>query len=412
MVMGDLINALQRIALYKSGQGSSLSTNDAALLNYLEVIYSIDTKSYVAGSLAPRDAAFQVSHDTIQKNIYDIEAIYRTLEQTSDADIYCKSRIDVAAKYNLSSIKCGLHSKMCYVGSLNYAESGRDFCVHTDNDLDYLPCMNTLGRCGKLTAVSVQASEENSFIPVTLTYSNPGTMTLSPSVKVELQRIDSSDVLASSLDELGSLKPNEEKTYAVYLNTSNVTAGKYVLWVTVISSRKEILQDFNYTVLARGEVARQGDLFINPINPSQDGKVEILGSYKNTKNLSYVAEVRIEVSPMEGNASTVVQEKGIYVKAGETKEFKFEYAGNAAGNYSVTSQVKGTGVIKNSSFMIAPKALVAEPNENYLTGKFMAVLPQIYEFAIIVVVILSVYIAIRWIGGRLAKRSGMNDELV
>lgn len=419
MSMGGLLNALQRIAEYKAGKTSSLSDMDTALMNYLEIIYSGDTQAYVQGSLAPRDSALNAYHDAIQKNMYDIEAIYRTLEQTDDADIYCKSRIEVAQKYNLSSVKCGLHSKMCYNGNLDTSEDGRDFCVHTDNDIDYIPCYNTFGRCGSIVNLSVQPSEEDSFIPVKLTYSNPGAMNLSPSIKIDLQKIDSSEVVATKTENLGSLLTSEQKSYETLLNTTGVIPGKYDLWVTVISGRKEILQEYNYTILPAGTIAKVGEFSINSADKSADGSVKVVGSYKNTKDLPYMVDINAEFYRKGENASVETQEKKIYVQPGETKDVNFDYNGNISGNYSIVETVKGTTMARSYSFAIEPKSpdvntTTTNPAGN-LVGNFMLYAPQIYTgaaIAAIAVAFVAMILVIRKAFSKSNDDSHIEGELV
>jgi len=408
--MDDLIRALQRIAQYKSGETSYLSDRDRAILYYLETIYSADTQKYVANSLEPRDAALTAYHEAIQKNIYEIEMLYTTLEKT-DPDVYCESRIEIARKYNLTNIKCGLHSKMCYNGNLNTIEDGRDFCVHTDNDIDYIPCINTFGRCGKVLSLSTQESEENSFIPVTLTYSNPGSMTISPSVRVELQKIDSNIVIASTEKQLGSLEQGQEKTLKVLLDTTNVTAGKYDLWVVVISGRKEILQRFDYTVLPEGSIERSGELHLDSIKPLETTGIEITGTYKNTQNQSYIADISADFYIGGKTESLESRENKVYVGPGETKEVRFTYSNNASGNYDVLVGVKGTGITKKSSFTIENMAEHSEASLNP-TGNFLLTAPQIYTALLVAAILLAAFIAIK-LAGRLYKgKSAMKKELV
>ncbi|MGC9310846.1 MAG: hypothetical protein ACP5E4_03955 [Candidatus Aenigmatarchaeota archaeon] len=360
--MGDVIGAFDKITRYKAGDDVHLSAAEQALMSYLDYLAYSAAKDYFDTNIGIRDEALDTYHETIQSNIYDIEAIYRTLEK-SDPDTYCKSRVEVAENYGLASVKCGLHSKICYNGDLNLQEGGRDFCVHTDNDKDYIPCYNMHGMCGSLVSVNIAKSEEESYIPIILTYSNPGYTDLEPGVKIDLQVIDTNVALKTFEEDLGILEAGQERTYVIYLNNSGVKPGKYELWITVMSGRKEIIERLEYEILPSGAIEREGTLSLKVEGPIEGGGVEIIGEYANTGDVPYTAAMTLEFY-LNGEKITEAESKPVYVIPGENKEIRFGYLGIDFGDYEVVAGIKGTDLSQSVSFS---REAATTPEE---TGKF------------------------------------------
>ncbi|MBN2094440.1 MAG: hypothetical protein JW727_00175 [Candidatus Aenigmarchaeota archaeon] len=409
--MGDVVEAFERIALYKAGETDYLSASDRALMNYLDLALYLNIKTYFDENIESRDSALNAYHDAIQNNAYQIEAIYRTLEK-NDPDTYCQSRIEVAEKYNLATVKCGLHSKICYNGDLNTIEDGRDYCIHIDNDIDYLPCLNTLGRCGKIVDLKVGPGEAESYIPLMLTYSNPGNMDLNPSVRISLQKPDTNIVVKSYEENLGELLSREEKNYQLFLNTEGVPKGRYELWVTVASGRKEIIEKFDYELLEVGELKRTGDFQVRA-SGSEDGKtVTLLGSFKNEASVPYSISMNIAVYRDEIKIMGDASQK-VYVGPGETAEISYAYNPDAPGNYTIVAGIDKTDLSKSISFsMAAPEVQEDSTDAGLITGDFMVSSSQFYAILAVLALILAVTYTVRRAASSTKSRRALNEELI
>jgi hypothetical protein len=385
----EVARAFERIINYRAGETNYLPETDRLLMNYIGILTYSDARDYFEKNIGERDSALDAFYEAIQKNSYEIEALYRTLEK-SDPDTYCKSRIEVAEKYGLASVKCGLHSKICYNGELNLQEGGRDFCVHTDDDKDYIPCHNTLGNCGRLNEIFVLESEENSYIPIIFRFENPGTIALSPSIKVDLQKIDSNIVLKSYKEELFELLSGEEKTYRVYLDTSGIEPGRYELWISINSGRKEIIERQFYVIQKEGSIERQGDFYFEAIGPKEDGSVILKGDYLNSGDLPY--NVRLDFSfYLNGEKIAQALSNPVYVKPGEVQALEFAYLGEDFGEYEIVAGVLGTDFKKSASFSRVEEN--QEAKRGYLNGSIASATAYIL---IMVILALSAILAVNY----------------
>lgn len=283
--------------------------------------------------------------------------------------------------------------KICYNGELNRIEDGRDFCIHRDNNKEYIPCMEVFGRCGRITYLNVIESEENSYIPIVLTFMNPGKITLKPSVKVDLQKIDTNIVLSSFEEELGDLKSGQEKTYLLDINNSGIAPGKYELWVTVMSGRKEILQKFEYEIMVEGTIARKGELELESPMVSEN-LTKISGTYTNGRNLPYTISMNIKLYRDNVKVSENESDQ-LYIKQREVKEISYSFEGLEPGNYEAIVNIKNTNLTKSTGFSIEPKEIETKETE-VPTGNFAYTNLQVLTiFLAITAVLLSVLIIVK-----------------
>jgi len=319
--------------------------------------------SYLSMEINNLEDGIQKHHDVIQNNLYELEALYRTLEKTHPK-IYCESRREVAKKYNLKSVKCGLHSKICHNGNLNKLEGGRDFCVHTDNDKDYLPCYNKRGMCGHIEDIKILESEEDSYIPIILTFWNPGTMTLNPDLKVEIKK----DYRTIKLfeEELGEVKEAERKTFEVFLDNSGIDPGDYTVLITVSSGRKEIMDRFKFKLLPDGTLERKGELSVSHSEPEIGKEMEIKASYKNTGDYPYSARIFAEVYLNDEKIDTLKSEK-VFLKSGDTQDVAFNYYLRDSGEYEFLIKVENTNFQSIIDFNLDP--IPVSPS---VTGRFLS----------------------------------------
>ena len=318
----------------------------------------------------------QQYHEIIQNNIYEIEAFYKTLEKTHP-EIYCESRREVAKEYNLKSVKCGLHSKICHNGNLNKLEDGRDFCVHTDNNKDYLPCYNKRGMCGHIEDIKILKSEEDSYIPVILTFWNPGTMTLKPDLKVEIKK----DYRTIKLfkEELGEVKGAERKTFKVFLDNKGIAPGDYTLLITVSSGRKDILDKFKFELLPDGTLERKGELSLNHSEPEIGKKMKIKVNYKNTGDYPYPAGIFAEVYLNDEKIDTLKTEK-VFLKSGDTQNITFNYYIKDSGEYKFLIKVKNSNFKSIIDFNLDPIPVSPPVTGRFLRGLFALPINNILDF--------------------------------
>jgi len=337
---------------------------------------------YLSMELNNMKEVLQTHHNVIQNILYEVEAFYITLEKTN-ADIYCESRREVAKKYNLTNVKCGLHSKICYNGNLNKLEGGRDFCIHTDNDKDYLPCYSRRGMCGHLEDIKLLESEANSYIPIVLTFWNPGTMTLNPSLKVEVEKDHKTIKLFE--EELGEVFGMERKTFNVFLNNSGINPGNYTILITVSSGRKDIIDKFEYELLPEGTLERKGEFSSTYSKPKLGREMEIKSNYKNTNNYSYSVKVVADVYLNDEKIDTLESEK-VFLKPGDNQNFTLNYKVLDPGNYKIVVGVENSNIQNIIDFSLNPPSI---------TGRFLtdvSNLPNLKKSIILILIIVAVFL--------------------
>jgi hypothetical protein len=345
--MDEVVNALNNAARYKLGQIDYISDNERAILDSIDAISKADLDEYLSQNLNPINKALTQQQRDIQANAYELESLYRTLEKTNP-EIYCQSRMEVVKKYGLPSVKCGLHSKRCYNGNEYTQEGGRDFCVHTETEIDYLPCYNTLGRCGRLDKIEILESEVNSYTPVKITFSNPGATTLYPNVTLEVRNPYTYEVFKTYSQDLGEVLAGETKTFTVYFDNSGLTTrGNYELLTTVQSGRKEVLDNATYILKPEGTFAKSGTLVINHTAAGYKKDMAITGTYTNTAKDSYPVVMTAEVF-LNGKRYANITSAAVAVKPGESKDLAVTYKPDTEGNYTI--QVKATGTELKESF--------------------------------------------------------------
>ncbi|MGC9310789.1 MAG: hypothetical protein ACP5E4_03650 [Candidatus Aenigmatarchaeota archaeon] len=354
--MSDVAKALENAARYRVGEDDYLSDEERAILGSVDTISRANIGEFYSSQIEPINDVLENHQKAITGNSYEIEALYRTLEK-SDPDTYCQSRMEVAKKYGLPSVKCGLHSKRCYNGEVYIQEDGRDFCIRTDNDKDYTPCYNTYGMCGSLAEVEVLESEAESYTPVRIVFSNPGEMTVNPLLRVEIQEEYTYKVMKTFEEELGELKEGEVKEFISYVDNSGLDAGKaYTFFITVSSGRKDILEKIVYKIYPRGTFERLGELSADISPAAYKKEATITGTYTNLAKQPYSIALVAEVF-LDGKIHDRVESSSVAFRPGEAKNISLAYTPDEVGNYTVLVKVRGTEMKETLKFLIEKPTL-------------------------------------------------------
>lgn len=349
--MNDVVQALDRAARYRLGETDYLSDEDKVILSAIDAITGASMGDYLDRNIKPLSDAIRQQQKEIQIQAYEIEAIYRTLEKT-DPDTYCKSRLEVAKAYDLPSVKCGLHSKRCYNGEQYQQEGGRDFCVHTEEYIEYLPCYNTFGRCGTLDSVEVLESEANSYTPVRITFTNAGKMALNPNVTIQVMEEYTYDVVKLYSQDLGTVLEGETNTFIIYFDNSGITAGRtYDMMITVQSGRKEVLDRAKLQLKPEGTFQKAGTLEVSYTEPGYKKEMQITGAYTNIANYAYSTVMNVDVF-LEGKRYSSLQSESLAFKPQETRNFVVSYKPDVEGNYTLMVTIEGTDLKKISEFTV------------------------------------------------------------
>lgn len=368
MSLDDLTKLFYKLAKNKTGDDTSLSENEEALLEYLDVIIQANIYEFFNQEVMPLSEVLSQQGSAIQSNIYETEALYRTLEKDEDIkDTYCRSRMEIVKKYGLSSVKCGLHSKQCYNGDIYRQENGRDFCIYTDNDKEYIPCYNTFGRCGSLDYLEVFDGEENSYLALKLTYTNPGAITLSPTLKIEIEDPSTYEQLKSYEYELGELAEGEGKDYVFYIDNSGLKPGLYNIRVTLNSGRKELLDEFQVRILPEGFYEREGILNLEYTVSKLGEPMEIKGTYTNTAENSYSVSMIIDIV-YNGLEAERLRSDRISFKPGEQGEFIVVFTPEKSGNYKLIARISDSELEIFDEFYI---------DKLSMTGHFVNIMKQV-----------------------------------
>jgi hypothetical protein len=372
--MDEVVSALNAAARYKLGQTDYISEKEQSILDSLEAINRADLDEYLSQELNSIHGELNNQQKAIQANAYEIESLYRTLEKTNP-NIYCQSRMEVVKKYDLPSVKCGLHSKRCYNGNEYTQENGRDFCIHTEAEIDYIPCYNTFGRCGTLNKVEILESEVNSYTPVKITFTNPGNSLLQPNVTLEVRNPYTYEVFKTYTQDLGDVLAGETKEFTVYLDNSGLTTdGNYEILTTVQSGRKEVLDNSKYQLKPEGTFLKSGTLTVAHSEAGYKKEMQITGTFTNTADNSYPVVMTLDVF-LDGKRYTSVKGEPVAVKPGESKDLVLTYRPDAVGNYTVQVKVIGTELKESFAFEIVKPTItgmfvtaVAKTPENELAN--------------------------------------------
>jgi hypothetical protein len=364
--MSDVVRALDRAAKYRLGERDHIGNEEESILASIEAIAHANLGEFYKSAVEPINTVLEQQQKSITGNSYEIEALYLTLEK-SDPETYCESRMEVIRKYGLPSVRCGLHSKRCYNGDLYTQEGQRDFCVHTDNDKEYIPCYNTLGRCGDLETIIVLPSEAKSYTPIVLTFANSGIMDLRPSIKVEAQNAYSYEPIYVFEEELGLFREGERKTVEVYMDNSRLDANKpYLLIITLSSGRKDVIERVDYTIYPAGTFERSGIFSAEMGTARYKRDLEFTGSYKNTAQNAYSTRLVAEVF-LDGKRIDTVTGELTPFKPGEEKQMAVSYKPLSSGSYAVLLKAEGTDARERLDFVIDEptlKEVIAETLDN------------------------------------------------
>ncbi|MBN2094444.1 MAG: hypothetical protein JW727_00195 [Candidatus Aenigmarchaeota archaeon] len=367
--MLDVAQALDKAARYKLGEADTLTDNERAILASIEAISGSNIDEFYAATIAPMGRTIEGQQKQITQNTYEIEALYRTLEKT-DPEVYCQSRMEIVKKYNLPSVKCGLHSKRCYNGEIYLQEGGKDFCVHTEDYIDYLPCYNTLGRCGRVDKIDILDSEEKSYTPIKVTFTNPGLMALKPKLTIEIQEEYSYESLKTYEQELGEVLEGETKTFIVYFDNTGLAPGRnYKMITTVSSGRKDVLETFDYSLKPEGTFEKVGKLEVKYSEPGYKKEMEIAGAYTNLADYPYSVVMTAEIF-LEGKRYAETRSDALAVKPGESKEITLAYKPDLEGNYTVLVKVEKTTLKEMVIFTVEKPSL---------TGIFISAITKVPE---------------------------------
>jgi len=361
--LDEVVTAVGEAADYRVGNTDYLSDQNKALLGALDAIAIANVGDFYNNDFKNLQSQVTENRGMTQNNVYEIEALYVTLEKLAP-DMYCESKREVVKKYGLTAVKCGLHSKICYNGDLSSLEGGRDYCIHSDNDEDYLPCINTIGRCGRLDSIAVLPSEASSLTPVKVSFTNTGKMALSPKIKIEVYEIDGYAPVKIFEQKLGEILSGETKNFTLYFDNSGLEAGKkYELRATLSSGRKEILDSIEYKLLQERTFNRTGTLMASQTEPGFGETVQINGTYLNTGENAYSTEMTLEIF-LDNKKVAESNSKPLVFRPGEAKTFTMSYIPEKEGNYTIFAGVEGTKIREIFTFEIK------NPKENKTTGLF------------------------------------------
>lgn len=283
---------------------------------------------------------------------YPSETVYRTLYRIA-SDEYCKSKIELAKKYNLSEVECESPDRICYLGEFNKLEGGRDFCVYVQIE-DEIPCYNIFGRCGRLEYLELLVSEEGANIPLYITYANPGELTIKPKIKVEVQDKNNQTIVRTFEEELGELKAGETMNYHLLLNTSDITSGTYNVWIAFSAGRKELIEKFDYELFSLGTFEREGDFSLIYSEPDSFDELRLTGFFKNSGVAGYSVRMKADIY-LEGEKIEEVYSNVAYAEPREISEMKIEYSNLTSGNYKIFVKLENSEINRTLEFSYSKK---------------------------------------------------------
>ena len=125
----DLVYLWEKLALYRGGEETDLSENEKRILGAIQAIIDFNMRDFLRFQVSK---ALQEYQKMIQNQQYDIESVSKVL-RLDNSSALCKAKRDIMHKYDLTSVKCGENSQICYNGE-KYSPygDGSDFCIVMD----------------------------------------------------------------------------------------------------------------------------------------------------------------------------------------------------------------------------------------------------------------------------------------
>ena len=361
--MEDLEETMGKIEKYRNGEEVELTKREYNILMSLLGITDAEIDFQVSPILDEH-------YSQILTNIYEIEGLYRTFEKLYP-DIYCESRKEVMKKYGLKSVKCGLHSKICYNGNLYSHEGGFDYCIHMDKG------HSEDGMDIHLKNIKVYDSDENTLTPVEIVLFNNGEKTMNPVVRVDIKKWET--VLGHFDKELEEVEG--EKTYVVAWDNSDMEAGEYNIRVTIDLDKKEITKDVDFTILPGGSLAKEGEIVSLELRnePFTLQETIIETRIKNHGEIPASFKVTGKVY-RDGEETDAIESGKVLIKPGETESLQMAYRIPDLGEYEIE--------IKSNDNM--QDMIVFEAVPTTLTGRFMSS-PGAAVFSLLLILVIGLY---------------------
>ncbi|MCD6477941.1 MAG: hypothetical protein J7K87_02975 [Candidatus Aenigmarchaeota archaeon] len=352
----DIADILDRLARYRKGEDVGITQDEYNILISLLGLSDDEISDFYNNKLGP---ILNTHRDRIQSNIYEIEALYRTMEKLHP-DVYCESRKEVMKEYGLRSVVCGLHSKVCYNGNFNLAERGFDFCVYSD-----AMGFSERGMNIHVESIKIPDSEENSLTPVAIEFFNEGDETLKPKVKIDVKQLD---VLKYSFEtELEEIPIRDGKLVytleprLISFDNSKLKPGKYTAKVIISLGKKEIYDDVDFNILKKGTLKMNGEMTsIESGKPLNHKNLQINVFVKNNMNIPRAFKVRGEVYRNGEKIGDLVTEERV-IGSGDTQPLPVTYNIDGLGDYKINFVLNG----QKESFTFSP-----EPTTP--TGRFIS----------------------------------------
>lgn len=328
ITMDDVLDDLQGASEIGTGENSRPSEQEKAFFAYIYTISQAQTNDLLNNGLGH---TLDSHTDSINQLTYLTEAMNILLERTYP-DSFCQAKREVIEKYNITSVKCGLHSKDCYNGNLVDTEDGRDYCVErVSNPQD--TCYGTYAKCGHIEEFEIYPGEEGSYSKVLLTYDNKfSDMELDPTINIEIYKIDDS---VKNFTETFHVDANSKQTYEFYIE-NNMSEGIYRAELMVRSGIKEIYDKDEYYVYQPYSLQR--DVSLSGITKTNE-TFKVIATNKN-----YPMDVTLEAGLFKGNQTVDTQEKTMYVKDKQIYDFDFDLS---SGEYTLVIREK-TGASQTS----------------------------------------------------------------
>ena len=365
--MGELEELIEKMEKYRNGEKVELTKREYSILMSLLGIIDAEIGDFYDLNIGP---VFESHYNQILSNLYEIEALYRTLEKVYP-DIYCESRQEVMTKYGLKSVVCGLHSKRCYNGKFYSHENGLNYCIYTDEG------HSEDGMNIHLKNIKVYESDQNSLTPIEITLFNQGEKTMKPILKVDIKKLEKT--LGHFEYEMEEVEG--EKTYVVAWDNSGLEAGEYTLRATVYLDKKEILEDVDFEILKEGSLAKEGEIVSLKLNnqPLAHYETVIETVIKNHGSIPTAFKVRGDVY-RDGEKVDYIESQKILVNPGETEPFYMTYKIPDLGEYDVIVRSN-----HNMEEVIVFDAIPSTP-----TGRFMTS-PSGGMFGLLTIIIIALY---------------------
>ncbi len=346
--MYQIAEAFENMEKFRKGDTNEITEEEYEMLIALLGITDEQIGDFYNSQISP---TLKSHYDQISNNIYEIMALYRTFEKLHP-DVYCESRKEVMKEYGLKSVKCGLHSKICYNGDYYTQELGEDYCIYTDDG------HSEDGMSIHLDYIKVYKTDESNLIPIELKLFNTGEETLKPVIKVDLKKWE--NVIGHFERELEEVEG--EKTYMLAMDNGGLKAGDYTLRITIDLDRKEINKDVDFTILPDGSVPKEGEIVSFDMRTGESTLDAIIDAeIKNTGESPASFQTLAKIY-REGELLDVIETGKVLIMPEESRNFEMNYRIEDWGEYQV--------VLSSGENMEEELLFDAVPNTP--TGRFMS----------------------------------------